>query len=154
MTRVQAERFAEPERAEAVRGSYSIDAEVLRRIGRDTTSLHPLPRVNEVDYSVDQDARAAYFRQASYGVPIRMALMALLLGRKRLRRGRRESEKAAAEKRAKHWVTTVRCQNPTCITNNERGMLPRMEAVGDTGLLRCAYCDQEQEASAASGGEK
>ncbi len=154
VTRVQAERFAEPERAEAVRGSYSIDAEVLRRIGRDTTILHPLPRVNEVDYAVDQDARAAYFRQASYGVPIRMALMALLLGRKRLRRRGKESEEAAAEKRVNHWGTTVRCQNPTCITNNERGMLPRMEAVGDTGLLRCAYCDQEQEASGASGGEK
>ena len=154
VTRIQAERFADPANAEAIRGSYVIDVDVLRRIGRRTTILHPLPRVNEVDSAIDQDTRAAYFRQASYGVPIRMALMALLLGRKRLRRGRKESEEVAVEKRVNHWVTTVGCQNPTCITNNEPGILPRMERIGDTGLLRCAYCDQEQEASGASGGEK
>jgi len=154
VTRIQAERFPDAAEAEAVRGSYVINLEVLRRIGKRTTILHPLPRVNEVDYSVDLDTRAAYFRQASYGVPIRMALIALLLGRKRIRRRKQEVGTPPGAARAKEWVTSVKCANRTCITNNEPGLRARMERIADAGLLRCAYCDQEQEAGRASGGEQ
>lgn len=152
VTRIQAERFADAAEAEAMRGSYVIDPDVLRRIGRRTTILHPLPRVNEVDYSVDADTRAAYFRQASYGVPIRMALMALLLGRKRIRRKEGEAGPAPGGGGGEEWVAGVKCRNSTCITNHEPGLGARMERIADGGLLRCAYCDQEQEADAGSGG--
>ena len=151
VTRVQTERFGDAAEAEAVRGSYVIDLDLLRRIGKRTTILHPLPRVNEVDYSVDLDTRAAYFRQASYGVPIRMALLALLLGRKRLRtRKGGPDEGPAGRGPAGEWVKHVRCANATCITNHEPGLSPRMERVGDSELLRCAYCDQEQALDAAA----
>ncbi len=153
VTRIQAERFSDPAEAEAVRGSYVIDPEVLRRIGKRTTILHPLPRVNEVDSAIDLDTRAAYFRQAAYGVPIRMALISLLLGRKRLRRTD-DGGRAARPARGGELVTNVACRNRTCITNNEPGLRPRLAQVGDTGLLRCAYCDQEQEARGGSGGAR
>jgi hypothetical protein len=112
--------------------------------------------VNEVDYSVDLDARAAYFRQASYGVPIRMALIALLLGRKRLGRARGEAKEVAPAVTARHGVSVTegKCGNPTCITNHEPGLHARMERVAETELLRCAYCEQEQEASGASEDDK
>ena len=154
VTRVQAERFAEPQQADAVRGSYLIDDDMLRIIGRETTILHPLPRLNEVHHSVDQDTRAAYFRQAAYGVPIRMALMALLLGRKRLGRTKKEAARPTVvpERGAEEWIAGVECGNRTCITNHEPGLGARMERIGDTGLLRCAYCDQEQDDRSASGG--
>jgi len=152
VTRIQAERFADAAEAEAVSGSYVIDPGLLRRIGKRTTLLHPLPRVNEVDYAVDLDARAAYFRQASYGVPIRMALLALLLGRRRMRRAKEEAARGAARER--EWITSVECCNDTCITNSEPGMHSRMERLGDTGLLRCAYCDRGQEDGGASGGDR
>jgi aspartate carbamoyltransferase catalytic subunit len=146
LTRIQRERFADPARADAVSGSYLVDLQALQRIGRNTTIMHPLPRVDELDLAVDTDTRAAYFRQASYGVPIRMALMALLLGKKTIGRApgagaSREMPLAAGE-----WVRGVRCANATCITNNERGASPRMRRVGAFGLLRCDYCEQEQEA--------
>ncbi len=152
VTRIQSERFRDAAEAEAVRGSYVIDLEVLRRIGKRTTILHPLPRVNEVDYSVDVDTRAAYFRQASYGVPIRMALIALLLGRKRLRKVQGERDRPASAERAGEWMVGGKCANPTCITNHEPGLRARMQEIAGTGLVRCGYCDQEQEGDAGSGG--
>jgi aspartate carbamoyltransferase catalytic subunit len=154
ITRIQEERFQEPARAEAVRGSYLVDPDVLRRIGRHTTIMHPLPRVDEVDFAVDRDTRAAYFRQASYGVPIRMALMAALLGKKRLGRARKAARGEPRGERPPGKVTTgVKCVNPTCITNHEPGLQARMEQVGEAGLLRCVYCDQEREAAGGAGGE-
>ena len=154
VTRIQAERFTDPAEAAAVSGSYVIDVDVLRRIGKRTTILHPLPRIDEVDYSVDLDTRAAYFRQAAYGVPVRMAVMALLLGRKRLGRAKKEAARATAvpERGAEESIAGVECGNRTCITNHEPGLRARMERIGDTGLLRCAYCDQEQEDGSVSGG--
>jgi hypothetical protein len=157
VTRIQAERFARPEDAEAARGSYLVDPDVLMRIGKDTTIMHPLPRVNEVDALVDQDARAAYFRQASYGIPIRMALMALLLGGRRLG-GRRKSagpdEALAPRPSPDEYLTGFTCANPTCITNHEPGTRARMEQVGDSDLLRCVYCEHEMPAPRAGRGAR
>lgn len=147
VTRIQTERFKVPAQARAVRGSYVVDASLLRRIGTRTTIMHPLPRVNEVDQAVDADSRAAYFRQAAYGIPIRMALLALLLGRRRFAARPREGEAARlpGAERAGDRVPGVACANLTCVTNHEPGLRARMERVADSDLLRCAYCDQEQE---------
>jgi len=147
VTRIQKERFAEPSLAEAMRGSYLVDPLLLTRIGKHTTIMHPLPRVDEVDAAVDADTRAAYFRQAAYGVPVRMALIALLLGKRKL--GGRQSGQAAepptGEGLAAPGVSGVRCQNPACITNHELGARPRLVPVPHhCSILRCAYCEHEQ----------
>jgi hypothetical protein len=128
-----------------VRGSYLVDVQVLQQIGKNTTIMHPLPRVDEVDLAVDTDTRAAYFRQASYGVPIRMALLALLLGKKTLRLPKSAPKERELSQAAGEWVRGVRCTNATCISNNEQGVLPRMRRVGAFGVLRCDYCEQEQD---------
>ncbi|UCC67072.1 MAG: hypothetical protein JSV79_07950, partial [Armatimonadota bacterium] len=78
--------------------------------------------------------------------------LALLLGRKRIRTTKREAGEAPAAAGAEEWITSFECVNPTCITNNEPALRARMERIGDTGLLRCAYCDQEREAGGVSGG--
>lgn len=79
-TRIQRERFPTPDEYEAARGIYVIDEPVMRDLGERAVVLHPLPRVDEIDPSVDADPRAAYFRQAHNGVYIRMALLNQLLG--------------------------------------------------------------------------
>lgn len=78
-TRIQKERFATPAEFDAARGVYVIDTSSMRRMKRDAILLHPLPRVDEIATDVDNDPRAAYFRQARNGVFIRMALLQQLL---------------------------------------------------------------------------
>jgi aspartate carbamoyltransferase catalytic subunit len=79
-TRIQKERFADrPADYEAVRGIYVIDREAMELLPRAAIVMHPLPRVDEIKPEVDDDPRAAYFRQAANGVFVRMALLKLLL---------------------------------------------------------------------------
>jgi aspartate carbamoyltransferase catalytic subunit len=81
VTRIQRERFADPVEYERVKGSYTVDLEMLEPARPELAILHPLPRVNEIAPEVDAHPHAAYFRQAHYGVHVRKALLALLLGR-------------------------------------------------------------------------
>ncbi|MDK2384208.1 MAG: aspartate carbamoyltransferase [Candidatus Korarchaeota archaeon] len=74
VTRIQKERFPDPAEYERVRGSYRIDAALLKNAKEDMIILHPLPRVDEIALDVDSTPHALYFKQAAYGVPIRMAL--------------------------------------------------------------------------------
>jgi aspartate carbamoyltransferase catalytic subunit len=78
-TRIQRERFADQASYEKSRGYYVIDNKVMERLKLDSIILHPLPRVDEISPEVDDDPRAAYFRQAENGVYIRMALLDQLL---------------------------------------------------------------------------
>ncbi|KIM31363.1 hypothetical protein M408DRAFT_64583 [Serendipita vermifera MAFF 305830] len=81
VTRVQKERFATEEEWQAVASSYVVNHAVLARAKPDMIVMHPLPRVNEIDPEVDFDARrAVYFRQMRYGLFVRMALLASVLG--------------------------------------------------------------------------
>ena len=80
MTRVQRERFFNEEDYVRMKDFYILDAEKMKLARNDMYVLHPLPRVNEISVDVDQDPRAAYFRQVQYGVYIRMALILTLLG--------------------------------------------------------------------------
>jgi aspartate carbamoyltransferase len=80
MTRIQKERFEDPAEYERLRGSYVLTREMVERVNPDVTVMHPLPRVNEITTDVDELPGAAYFRQARNGVPVRMALLALVLG--------------------------------------------------------------------------
>ncbi|MBQ4472863.1 MAG: aspartate carbamoyltransferase [Lachnospiraceae bacterium] len=80
MTRVQRERFFNEEDYIRLKDSFILDAKKMRYAREDMLVLHPLPRVNEIATEVDADPRAAYFRQAQYGVYVRMALIIRLLG--------------------------------------------------------------------------
>jgi aspartate carbamoyltransferase catalytic subunit len=80
MTRVQKERFTDAEAYNRLKGTYVITNDVIRRAKPGITILHPLPRVDEIAREVDDYEGAAYFRQASNGGPIRMAVIALLTG--------------------------------------------------------------------------
>ncbi len=80
VTRIQKERFPDPEDYARVAGAYTISAETLRDAKPVLRILHPLPRVNEIATDVDDTGHAAYFRQAFNGVPVRMALLEMLLG--------------------------------------------------------------------------
>ena len=80
MTRIQRERFEDPAEYERLRGSYVVDMAMIRQAKPGITIMHPLPRVDEIASEVDAYEGAAYFRQAANGVPIRMALLALVTG--------------------------------------------------------------------------
>jgi aspartate carbamoyltransferase len=82
MTRIQKERFEDLSEYEKVKGHYKIDGEFLNRLNKKITILHPLPRVDEIHPEVDSYAGAAYFRQVRNGVFIRMALLAMVLGKR------------------------------------------------------------------------
>ena len=79
MTRVQKERFFNEEDYIRLKDSYILDNKKMQLAKKDMYILHPLPRVNEISVEVDKDSRAAYFRQAQYGVYVRMALIMTLL---------------------------------------------------------------------------
>jgi len=81
VTRVQRERFENPEDYEKVKGLYIINREMINRAKKGITILHPLPRVDEISTDVDDYEGAAYFRQAHNGLYVRMALLALITGR-------------------------------------------------------------------------
>jgi aspartate carbamoyltransferase catalytic subunit len=81
VTRIQKERFEDPADYDKVKDSYVITPETLENAKDDMIVMHPLPRVGEISEDVDSDPRAAYFRQMEYGMYVRMALLALILGR-------------------------------------------------------------------------
>lgn len=80
VTRIQKERFPDPQEYETVKGTYRIDAELMKKAKKSMILMHPLPRVDEIAEEVDALEQAWYFKQARNGVPVRMALLALVLG--------------------------------------------------------------------------
>ena len=81
VTRVQKERFENLDEYEQVKSLYVITPETLKQAKKKMIVMHPLPRVGEISPEVDGDPRAAYFRQMEYGLYIRMALLAMVLGK-------------------------------------------------------------------------
>ncbi len=144
VTRFQKERWAE------ARGDYpTIDADFLKAEKYSHTSvLHPLPRVGELDTALDSDRRALYFQQAAYGIPVRMALIAALLGRAR----KNSLEKFPGGFRAERTPlydqpteTGIRCANPNCIVHDamERKYTRNKFHVIGGARLRCFYCETD-----------
>ena len=118
--------------------------------------MHPLPRVNELDASFDTDRRAIYFRQAAYGVPVRMALISLLLHLHKSK-SLRKFVGGFAEPEHPLYVqpigTGIHCANPNCITRdpaesqyaaNKFYVVEREQA--EPSILRCLYCETDIEA--------
>jgi aspartate carbamoyltransferase len=81
VTRVQKERFDDLDLYEKVKGAFVITPETLKKAKDEMIVMHPLPRVGEISLELDDDPRAAYFRQMEYGLYVRMGLLALVLGK-------------------------------------------------------------------------
>jgi len=80
VTRIQKERFPDSQEYEEVAGSYRVDEAILRDAKRGLIIMHPLPRLSEIAPEVDRTKHAVYFKQASNALPVRMALLDLILG--------------------------------------------------------------------------
>lgn len=81
VTRVQKERFEDPADYEKVKNAFVVDTEIMKTAKKEMIVMHPLPRVTEISMDFDDDPRAAYFRQMEYGLYVRMALLAMVLGK-------------------------------------------------------------------------
>ena len=156
VTRFQKERWSDKERPYP-----KIDAKFLGEPKYSEASvMHPLPRVNELDASFDSDRRAVYFRQAAYGVPVRMALISLLLNLNKntsLHKFPGGFAKPEHPLYAQPIGTGIACGNPNCITNDptERQYAAHKfyvvaQPAAKRSKLRCLYCETDVEADAAA----
>jgi aspartate carbamoyltransferase catalytic subunit len=84
VTRIQKERFPDAEEYNKVVGTYKVDTELIKHAKKDLIIMHPLPRVVEIDHQIDKTPHALYFKQAFNGVPVRMALLSLILGGRKI----------------------------------------------------------------------
>ena len=134
MTRVQRERFSDPAQYERLKDSYILTPDKLRGAKKELRILHPLPRVNEIAVSVDDDERAAYFRQALCGKFVRMALIMTLLGL-----APTGPLPAALPEPIDEVPAAGRCRNARCISNAETDLPARFQMVN--GVKRCVYCE-------------
>ena len=136
MTRIQRERFDDPWEYERLKDSYVLDTEKMKLAKEKMCVLHPLPRVNEISVKVDDDPRAAYFRQALNGKYMRMALILKLLDE-----AARNPMKEAIDTTGLEYDRV--CRNPKCITQTEQE-LPQLFRCTDkaAGIHRCIYCEQ------------
>ena len=129
MTRIQRERFASPEEYEAQKDTYILTAQKMKLAKSDMIVLHPLPRVDEIEIAVDDDPRALYFKQARYGMYVRMSLILTML-----------QSPAKTQLLYGHTHKGISCKNPKCITNQEY-YLPK-SFIGEGTTLTCEYCDE------------
>ncbi len=81
-TRIQKERFPDPQEYESVKDAFILNKEILPQLKENAIILHPLPRINEIQPEIDETKYARYFEQARNGIPVRMALLCLLLNKK------------------------------------------------------------------------
>ena len=79
VTRIQKERFLSEKEYLRLKGVYVVDNKMLQKAKKDLIVMHPLPRVDEINPEVDSDPRCIYFKQAFYGIPVRMALLSFML---------------------------------------------------------------------------
>jgi len=117
-----------------------------------TSVLHPLPRVGELDIALDSDRRAAYFRQAAFGVPIRMALITLLLNLKKDKAFEKFDDgfRAGSQTLYDHPPGVgIRCVNPNCIVHDPldgKYARNKFHLIDSTPRrLRCLYCERDIE---------
>ncbi len=137
MTRIQRERFDSYDEYERLKDSYVLTVEKMELAKPDMRVLHPLPRVNEISVKVDDDPRAAYFRQALNGKYMRMALILKLL--KEAQEGKQMPELKDVV------VDKIHCDNPRCITSTEQEIVHSFKCVSpENGIYRCIYCESKK----------
>jgi aspartate carbamoyltransferase catalytic subunit len=150
VTRLQKERQAPTvEEQELKKGYPVVDKKLLKgKEFKKTLVMHPLPRVDELTHEVDADPRSMYFKQAAYGMPVRMALIALLLGTKEITI---PEEQDSFVRKIDYPVykrdSGVKCPNVNCVSNQEteiKYIKPEFKIVSPEPLtLRCIYCDHD-----------
>ena len=137
MTRIQQERFDDRAEYERLKDSYILTVEKMKSAKPTMRVLHPLPRVNEISVKVDEDPRAAYFRQAVNGKYMRMALILKLL--KEAGEGRQMEEPGHV------IVNQLVCDNPRCISSTEQELDHVFKCVDSArGIHRCIYCEAKK----------
>ena len=137
MTRIQRERFDSFDEYERLKDSYILTAEKMEAAKETMRVLHPLPRVNEISVKVDEDPRAAYFRQALNGKHMRMALILKLL--KEAAEGRQMEEPVDV------LVDELYCDNPRCISSTEQELKHVFKCASpENGIYRCIYCEAKK----------
>ncbi|MBE6967923.1 MAG: aspartate carbamoyltransferase [Ruminococcaceae bacterium] len=138
MTRIQRERFTDPEEYERLKDSYILTQKKMELAKADMSVMHPLPRVNEISVKVDSDPRACYFRQAKNGKFMRMALILKLLEEAKINPEREKPE-------GELLVNEIQCRNPRCISACEQE-LDHVFKVTDQagGVCRCLYCESKE----------
>ena len=136
MTRIQRERFDDADTYERLKDSYILDVPKMALAKEKMCVLHPLPRVNEISVKVDDDPRAAYFRQALNGKYMRMALILKLLEEAQ------NPQRQAVD--TQDFVYDRVCTNPKCICQIEQE-LPQIGKLTDkeAKIYRCIYCEQK-----------
>jgi aspartate carbamoyltransferase catalytic subunit len=129
MTRIQRERFPSEQEYAKQASRYILNAEKLAKGREDLIVMHPLPRHNEIDVAIDDDPRALYFKQAHYGMYVRMALILIILNYNMpppvLLKGRAHG--------------SASCTHPKCIVQSEPH-LPQ-SFIESAGVLTCEYCE-------------
>ena len=137
MTRIQRERFDSFDEYERLKDSYILTAEKMIAAKENMRVLHPLPRVNEISVKVDDDPRAAYFRQALNGKYMRMALILKLL--KEAKEGKQMPEPVDIV------MDELHCDNPRCITSTEQEIRHIFKCVSpENGIYRCINCEAKK----------
>jgi aspartate carbamoyltransferase catalytic subunit len=150
VTRLQKERQAPTVEVQELKKGYPVvDKKLLKGKGFERTLvMHPLPRVDELTHEMDADPRSMYFKQAAYGMPVRMALLSLLLGAREVTI---PEEEDSSIRKIDYPVyrrdSGVKCPNTNCVSNQEtevRYIKPEFKIVSRQPLtLRCIYCDHE-----------
>ena len=144
MTRIQKERFFNEDEYLRLKDSYILDAHKMEIAKKDMIVMHPLPRVNEIDIEVDKDVRAAYFKQAEFGMYVRMALIAKLLSPGiTINEVKNEQIIKKIKPPLPQKISGIlKCNNPRCITSDEKYLEDVFDLVDeDKGLYKCQYCD-------------
>ena len=146
VTRPQKERFTTGEEGKDLKEEYPVvNKKLLKgKAFRETLVMHPLPRVDELAYDVDADKRSMYFKQAARGVPVRMALLALLLGIKDVEIPQEESPKPV-DYHVYNRASGLRCPNSQCVSLQDtetKYLKSEFKIVNIEPLtLRCVYCE-------------
>ncbi len=137
MTRIQRERFDDAQEYERLKDSYVLTAEKMAAAKSGMRVLHPLPRVNEISVKVDDDPRAAYFRQALNGKYMRMALILKLL--------QEAAEGKQMQPEGELLVDELFCDNPRCISAVEQELPHKFRCTDPaSGTYRCIYCEAQK----------
>ena len=137
MTRIQRERFDSFDEYERLKDSYVLTPEKMSAAKETMRVMHPLPRVNEISVKVDDDPRAAYFRQALNGKFVRMALILKLL--------KEAGEGKQMPPLGDVTVNSLHCDNPRCISSVEQELDHVFKCVDkEKGIYRCIYCEAKK----------
>ena len=133
MTRIQKERFASEQEYQQQKEIFTLDVQKLKSAKDDMIIMHPLPRVDEIAGEVDKDPRAKYFKQANYGMYVRMALILYMLN----------SENGEIDMKPLFVGTSSghKCNNEKCVVNHEE-TLRRKHFVETSAGWVCEYCEE------------